>query len=51
MDKHFSISEIIEASDNILNTPSKSSKINNINNFSFTKYFMTHSLVYFNGAF
>ena len=38
MDKHFSISEIIEASDNILNTPSKSSKINNIkitkNNYS-----------------
>ncbi len=30
MDKHFSISEIIKASDNILNTPSKSSKINNI---------------------
>ena len=38
MDKHFSISEIIKASDNILNTPSKSSKINNIkitkNNYS-----------------
>jgi len=38
MDKHFSISEIIEASDDILNTPSKSSKINNIkitkNNYS-----------------
>ena len=38
MDKHFSTSEIIEASDNILNTPSKSSKINNIkitkNNYS-----------------
>ena len=38
MDKHFSISEIIGASDNILNTPSKSSKINNIkitkNNYS-----------------
>ena len=38
MDKHFSIAEIIEASDNILNTPSKSSKINNIkitkNNYS-----------------
>ena len=38
MDKHFSISEIIEASDTILNTPSKSSKINNIkitkNNYS-----------------
>ena len=30
MDKHFSISEIIKASDDILNTPSKSSKINNI---------------------
>ena len=38
MDKHFSISEITKASDNILNTPSKSSKINNIkitkNNYS-----------------
>jgi chromosome segregation ATPase len=38
MDKHFSISEIIKASDDILNTPSKSSKINNIkitkNNYS-----------------
>ena len=38
MDKHFSTSEIIKASDNILNTPSKSSKINNIkitkNNYS-----------------
>ena len=38
MDKHFSTSEIIEASDDILNTPSKSSKINNIkitkNNYS-----------------
>ena len=38
MDKHFSISEIIKASDKILNTPSKSSKINNIkitkNNYS-----------------
>jgi chromosome segregation ATPase len=38
MDKHFSISEIIKASDNILNTSSKSSKINNIkitkNNYS-----------------
>ena len=38
MDKHFSISEIIKASDNILNTPFKSSKINNIkitkNNYS-----------------
>ena len=38
MDKHFSTSEIIGASDNILNTPSKSSKINNIkitkNNYS-----------------
>ena len=38
MNKHFSTSEIIEASDNILNTPSKSSKINNIkitkNNYS-----------------
>ena len=38
MDKHFSTSEIIKASDDILNTPSKSSKINNIkitkNNYS-----------------
>ena len=38
MDKYFSISEIIKASDDILNTPSKSSKINNIkitkNNYS-----------------
>jgi chromosome segregation ATPase len=38
MDKSFSISEIIKASDDILNTPSKSSKINNIkitkNNYS-----------------
>ena len=38
MDKQFSISEIIKASDDILNTPSKSSKINNIkitkNNYS-----------------
>jgi len=38
MDKHFSISEIIKASDDILNRPSKSSKINNIkitkNNYS-----------------
>ena len=38
MHKHFSTSEIIEASDDILNTPSKSSKINNIkitkNNYS-----------------
>ena len=38
MDKHYSISEIIKASDDILNTPSKSSKINNIkikkNNYS-----------------
>ena len=38
MDKHFSISEIIKASDDILNTSSKSSKINNIkitkNNYS-----------------
>ena len=38
MDKHFSISEIIKASDDILNTPSKSSIINNIkitkNNYS-----------------
>ena len=38
MDKPFSISEIIKASDDILNTPSKSSKINNIkitkNNYS-----------------
>ena len=38
MDKHFSTSEIIKASDNILNTPFKSSKINNIkitkNNYS-----------------
>ena len=38
MDQHFSISEIIKASDDILNTPSKSSKINNIkitkNNYS-----------------
>ena len=36
--KHFSTSEIIKASDDILNTPSKSSKINNIkitkNNYS-----------------
>ena len=30
MDKHFSISEIIKASDDILNTPSKNSNINNI---------------------
>ena len=38
MDKHFSTAEIIKASDDILNTPSKSSKINNIkitkNNYS-----------------
>ena len=38
MDKHFSTSEIIKASDDILNTPSKSLKINNIkitkNNYS-----------------
>ena len=38
MDKHFSTSEIIKASDDILNTPSKSSKIKNIkitkNNYS-----------------
>ena len=38
MDKHFSTSEIIKASDDILNTPSQSSKINNIkitkNNYS-----------------
>ena len=38
MNKHFSTSEIIKASDDILNTPSKSSKINNIkitkNNYS-----------------
>ena len=38
MDKYFSTSEIIKASDDILNTPSKSSKINNIkitkNNYS-----------------
>ena len=38
MDEHFTISEIIKASDDILNTPSKSSKINNIkitkNNYS-----------------
>ena len=38
MDKHFSTSEIIKASDDILNTSSKSSKINNIkitkNNYS-----------------
>ena len=38
MDKHFSTSEIIKASDDILNTPSKSSIINNIkitkNNYS-----------------
>ncbi len=38
MDKHFSTSEIIKASDDILNTPSKISKINNIkttkNNYS-----------------